>query len=221
MAWLSNTKSDIFQVDSSIGAIRDSLQDLPSARRNMDPGISKPEVERAVKKIAGSIWLSLSGLQLLVRELVMLLAPYLTLFYQNSIQYLMLYGDHFLFEGSIGRIERLACAQFQHWHTFYDFLVRSFRGEPGFNFVLAERFVVMNGYNDYPITKEAWQAVIQPESKVVMAMTLEGTVARQRRCADHSCPGRVSFQSANTTRIWRVGSLQTLSSLLMRAQSRV
>jgi hypothetical protein len=33
--------------------------------------------------------------------------------------------------------------------------------------------MVMNGYNNYPISREAWQVVIQPKSKVTMAMILD------------------------------------------------
>jgi hypothetical protein len=70
-----------------------------------------------------------SSLQVLIRELVyvvslsqciftnnirMLLAPYLIAFHKSTIQELLLYGDHFLFEDAIERIKRLPCNQFQH-----------------------------------------------------------------------------------------------------------
>jgi hypothetical protein len=47
----------------------------------------------------------------------MLLVPYISIFYKNTIQHLILYGDHFLFEDAIGRVKRLPCAQFQHWNV--------------------------------------------------------------------------------------------------------
>ena len=59
------------QVDASIGTIRDSLRSLSSAKINSsDPEISRSEAERAVRNILCSIWLLLSSLQLLIREVV-------------------------------------------------------------------------------------------------------------------------------------------------------
>jgi hypothetical protein len=63
-----NRKLD--QVDASIGAVRDSLRGLSNAKLNFNPELSKSEVERAFRNILGSIWLLLSSLQLLIRELV-------------------------------------------------------------------------------------------------------------------------------------------------------
>ncbi|KAF4633396.1 hypothetical protein G7Y89_g4717 [Cudoniella acicularis] len=189
------------QVDTSIGAIRDSLQDLFGAKLNLNPDMSKSDVERAVSNILGSIWLLLSSLQLLIRELVILLAPYMIAFYRNTVQRFIQYGDYFLFEDAIGRIKRLPCAQFQHWDIFYDFLINSFQHKPGLSLVLTERFMVLNKYNNYPITRDAWRAVIQPKSKVIMAMILNSKLVKQGRCVDPSCSGRVSFSTSRTTLI--------------------
>jgi hypothetical protein len=126
----SSLHKKLEQVDASIGAIRNSLQDLSSAQLNVDTNMSKPEVERALQNTLSSIWLLLSSLHVSIRELVyvsysksqckltcirMLLTPYLIAFYQNTVHRLLQYGDHFLFEDAIGRVKRLPCAQFQHW----------------------------------------------------------------------------------------------------------
>jgi hypothetical protein len=58
------------QVDASIGAIRNSLQDLSRAQINVDPDMSKSDVKRALQNILDSIWLLLSSLHLLIRELM-------------------------------------------------------------------------------------------------------------------------------------------------------
>jgi hypothetical protein len=148
-----------------------------------------------------------------------LLAPYLVVFHRTRIQGLLLYGDQFLFEDGIGRTKRLPCAQFQHWnvspyiqkrtlrHTltwnkvFYEFLVNSFRDAPGLSFVLSQQFRVMNGHNNYPIAQEAWQAVIQPKAKILMAMVVSNN-RKPRSCPDPSCSGRVTFTLERPTNIW-------------------
>ena len=38
--------------------------------------------------------------------------------YRSSIQPLLLYGDHFLFEDAIGRRKWLPCLQFQFWDVW-------------------------------------------------------------------------------------------------------
>ncbi|KAH8754450.1 hypothetical protein BGZ57DRAFT_958311 [Hyaloscypha finlandica] len=78
-----------------------------------------------------------------------------------------------MFEDAIGRTKKLLCTQFQHWDIFYEFLVNSFQDTPGLLLVRTERFRVMNGYNGYLISRDAWPAVIQPKSKIVMAMVLD------------------------------------------------
>jgi hypothetical protein len=134
----SSLHKKLDQVDALVDAIRNLLQNLSSVQLNLDSDMSKAGVERAVQNILGSIWLLLSSLQLLICELVyvstlfvyclcidntrMLLAPYLIAFYRNTVQGLMLYGDHFLFEDAVGRIKRLPCIQFQHWNVHISFL---------------------------------------------------------------------------------------------------
>jgi hypothetical protein len=56
--------------------------------------------------------------------------------------------------------------------------------------------MMMNGYNDYPINRQAWAAVIQPKTKITMSMILHSSVVKKGRCADPSCSGRVSFTTA-------------------------
>lgn len=106
----------------------------------------------------------------------MLLAPYLVSFSRIKIPGFLQYGDYFVFEDAIGRIKRLPCAQFQHWHMFHGFLIDSFQDAPSLSFVLNERFRVMNQYNDFPIARESWRAVIQPKSKFTMAIILDSDV---------------------------------------------
>lgn len=90
--------------------------------------------------------------------------------------------------------------------VFYKFLLDSFHDAPGFSLVLAplaQRFKVMNGYNDYPISPEVWRAVIQPNTKIAMAMlVLNGNVVKHGSCANALCPGKVSFTNENQTCIW-------------------
>ncbi|PMD14458.1 hypothetical protein NA56DRAFT_664780 [Hyaloscypha hepaticicola] len=185
-------------VRTSMGAIERSMGDLSVASTILNSDTANSEIERAARNILGSVWLLLSSLQLLIRELVNLLAPYLIVFYRTRIHGLLLYGDQFLFEDGIGRMKRLPCAQFQHWNVFYDFLVKSFRDAPGLSLVLTQQFRVMNGYNNYPITQEAWQAVVQPKAKITMAMV----VAQGRNfgsCGDPSCSGRVTLTPKTAT----------------------
>ena len=85
--------------------------------------------------------------------------------------------------------------------VFYEFLVNSFRDAPGLSFVLSQQFRVMNGYNNYPITQEAWQAVIQPKAKIIMAMVVSNT-RKLGSCPDPSCSGRVTFTLERVTYIW-------------------
>jgi hypothetical protein len=140
-------------------------------------------------------------------------------FYKNTIYHLLQYGDHFLFEDSIGRFKRLPCVQFQDWKVrtsimniatcakkdgqiFHEFLINSFQDSPGLSLVLRERFMVMNGYNNQPISRKSWRAVIQPKCKITMAMVLDDTRAKQGKCVDPLCSGQVKFSTANRNVIW-------------------
>jgi len=90
-----------------------------------------------------------------------------------------------------------------HNKAFYDFLIDSFQDTPGLSLVLAQRFRVMNGYNDYPISPGTWRAVIQPKTKITMAMlVLNSNVVKEGKCADPSCSGGVSFTIENPTCVW-------------------
>ncbi len=66
----SSLQQKLDQVDASIGAIRSSLQYLSSAQQNLYPHMANYGVKGAVRNILDSIWLLLSSLQLLIRELV-------------------------------------------------------------------------------------------------------------------------------------------------------
>jgi hypothetical protein len=150
----------------------------------------------------------------------MLLAPYLIAFCRSTLPRFLLCGDRFLFEDAVGRKKWLPCTQFQYWEVgiksphliiennnediqiFYEFLSTSFRNTPGLKLVLAQSFLVQNGYNGHPITQHTWRAVIQPKSKIIMSMLLEYQAIRQGRCADPLCSGRISFIDEDTTRIW-------------------
>ncbi|CZR69364.1 uncharacterized protein PAC_19264 [Phialocephala subalpina] len=197
----SSLHKKLEEVDTSVSAMHSLLRDLSISEIHSNSDLSNIEVERAIQNILGGIWVLLSRLQLLIRELLMLLAPYLIAFYRIKVQGSLQYDDHFMFEDAIGRIKRLPCAQFQHWTEFYDFLLESFKDAPGLSLVLDERFRVMNRYNDYSISKEAWRAVIQPKSKITMAMILDTKVVTQGRCIDLLCSGRVSFPTTGTTSI--------------------
>jgi hypothetical protein len=117
-------------IESSIGMLRNSVQSLSNIQLDLDPDLSKTEMERAACNILSRIWLLISSLQLLIRELLFvcspifmcrltdsirtLLAPNMIAFYRNMGRGLLQYGDHFLFEDALGRIKKLPCAQFQH-----------------------------------------------------------------------------------------------------------
>lgn len=58
------------QVGTSISAIENSLQELSTTRLKLDLGIPKSEIEQAAQNILSNIWLLLSSLQLLIRELM-------------------------------------------------------------------------------------------------------------------------------------------------------
>jgi hypothetical protein len=68
--------------------------------------------------------------------------------------------------------------------------------------------MVMNGYNNRPISREWWQEVIQPKSKVTMAMILDGKTVKQGACADPSCSGRMEFTTEKSIRKWQVYCFQ-------------
>jgi len=58
------------RVGTSISTIESSLQGLSTTRLKLDRSIPKPGIEQAAQNILSSIWLLLSSLQLLIRELV-------------------------------------------------------------------------------------------------------------------------------------------------------
>lgn len=62
--------------------------------------------------------------------------------------------------------------------------------------------MVLNGYNEVPINKKSWRAVIQPKSRVVMAIMLESVSVKKGKGASPSCPGEVDFGNDDVTRVW-------------------
>jgi hypothetical protein len=68
--------------------------------------------------------------------------------------------------------------------------------------VLRERYMVMNSYNNYPITQKAWRAVIQPNCKIAMAMVLDDVRTKAGKCVDSLCPGQVEDAKLGTNMIW-------------------
>jgi hypothetical protein len=58
------------RVGTSISNIENSLLGLSTTRLKLDRSVPKPGIEQAAQNILGSIWLLLSSLQLLIRELV-------------------------------------------------------------------------------------------------------------------------------------------------------
>ena len=77
-----------------------------------------------------------------------------------------------------------------------------FQGEVGLSRVLNGQFVILNGYNEVPITKRAWRAGVQPRSRVTMAIMLEYSVVKKGKCVNPSCPWQVDFEQEQVTRIW-------------------
>ncbi|RDL39203.1 uncharacterized protein BP5553_03543 [Venustampulla echinocandica] len=140
----SSLHRKVDQLNTSMGALRDSWQDLTGVQA--DDGVSKSnsDLVHAMRNIMESIWSLLSGIQLLIRDLVILLAPYIATFYRNTIQGLLLYANHFMFEDALIRIKQLPYAQFQHWDIFFRFLTNSFKDSPGYDYVLEGGFLVMN-----------------------------------------------------------------------------
>jgi len=57
-------------MEASIGMLRNSLQSLSNIQLDWDPDISKNEIERVTYNILRGIWLLLSNLHLLIRELL-------------------------------------------------------------------------------------------------------------------------------------------------------
>jgi BMFP domain-containing protein YqiC len=66
----SSLRKKLDRVGSSIGAVGNSLEYLSTFGVKLDADISQSEIKRAVQNIIGSIWMLLSSLQLLIRELV-------------------------------------------------------------------------------------------------------------------------------------------------------
>jgi hypothetical protein len=58
------------RVGTSISTIEGSLQGLSTTRLELNRSIPKPGIEQAAQNILSSIWLLLSSLHLLIRELV-------------------------------------------------------------------------------------------------------------------------------------------------------
>jgi hypothetical protein len=69
-AELSSLRRKIDGVGTSMGAIERSLGDLSVASTILSSDTAKSEITRAARNILSSVWLLLSSLQLLVRELV-------------------------------------------------------------------------------------------------------------------------------------------------------
>jgi hypothetical protein len=59
----------------------------------------------------------------------------------------------------------------------------------------------MNGYNSYPISAEAWQAVIQPRAKVIMSMIVD-ELLEEGRCVNILCSGRITPTSDKDQLVW-------------------
>lgn len=184
-----------------MGTAKDRMGNLSMVQNSAHPSASNSEIEKAIRNLQQGVWLLVSALHVLMRELIHLLAPYMFAIYRTSIQPLLLYGDHFLFEDAIGRRKWLPCLQFQHWEKFYGLLVDSFQGEAGLSRILNGQFVVLNGFNEVPIHKKMWRSGIQPKSRVHMAMILKSSAIKKGKCATPSCPGRVDFEKDETTRL--------------------
>ena len=86
--------------------------------------------------------------------------------------------------------------------TFYKLLVDTFQGEVGLSRVLNGQFMVLNGFNEVPITRKAWRAGIQPKSRVAMAIMVESSAFKKGKCVTPSCFGEVVFKSEEVARLW-------------------
>jgi Ubiquitin-like domain len=90
--------------------------------------------------------------------------------------------------------------------NFYHLLIDTFQGEAGLTRVLNGQFMVLNEFNEVPLTKNSWRAGIQPKSRVAMAIMLKPSEVRSGRCANPSCSGRIDFGTDQVTRIWYAGN---------------
>lgn len=88
--------------------------------------------------------------------------------------------------------------------NFYHLLIDTFQGEVGLTRVLNGQFMVLNGFNEIPFTKNSWRAGIQPKSRVAMAFILKSSEVRSGRCANPACPGQIEFRTDQVTRSWCV-----------------
>ncbi|PQE31543.1 Ankyrin repeat-containing protein [Rutstroemia sp. NJR-2017a WRK4] len=184
-----------------MGTLKKRMVDFSGAQQPTSLGVSNSEIREAIGSLQRSVCLLVSALHVLIRELLYL-APFIVAIYRTSIQPLLLYGDHFLFEDAIGRRKWLPCLQFQHWENFYGLLVDSFQGTSGLNRVLNGQFVVLNSYNEVPIHKRMWRSGIQPKSRIHMAIIVESIAAGKNKCATPSCPGQIDFGKNEITGQW-------------------
>ncbi|KAG4440975.1 hypothetical protein IFR05_003539 [Cadophora sp. M221] len=202
---LNKQTSEIQDLQSTIINRFDSMSSLINILHTANTGSpampeqhSTRELQIAARNLAASIWQILWHVQRLIRELVLLLMPYLLVFYQSSIHPLLLFGDYFRFEDALGRTSRLACLEFQQWDVFNRFLRNSFHGLPGLSYVLRQKFQVMNGYNSVPISAYTWATAIQPNCKITMAMLMDSATIKPGKCANPTCLGRLVL----TEKIW-------------------
>ena len=72
----------------------------------------------------------------------------------------------------------------------------------GLSLVLKGEFMILDGFNEVPINKNAWRAGVQRKSRVNMAIKVESAVVKKGRCADPSCPGQFEFGKNEVTRVW-------------------
>lgn len=86
--------------------------------------------------------------------------------------------------------------------NFYHLLIDNFQGEAGLSQVLNGQFIVLNGFNEVPITKRAWRSGVQPKSMVTMAIMFESAAVNKGRCANPACPGQIDFGKDQVTRVW-------------------
>ena len=110
---------------------------------------------------------------------------------------LQLPGETFYFEDALGHRWRLSTLQFQQWdvshlsnclsdsfcrqsvQVFYGYFLDKFEHRPGLDRVSAMQFQILNACSGRIIDKKTWQAVIQPNFSVAMAMVLNGAALDQ------------------------------------------
>ncbi|KAF4630021.1 hypothetical protein G7Y89_g8132 [Cudoniella acicularis] len=179
-----NLQVKLEQISSVIVSIHQLLLRLPLSQQNIVAVNCDRQLRQAMGNILQSVCLLISGLQQLVAALL------------SSVNHLMLFGDHFLFEDALGRMTKLPCSQFQHWKVFYTFLTDSFSKSPGISYVLQQHFRVMNGYNNVIVDQDNWRAAIQPKAKMAMYMLLDKHF-QGGKCPLPSCEGVVLLDDSN------------------------